>query len=169
MLHYTSGVLSETKKLQLEWWTYFRDALETAAVVPSVQTPKPYYWYNVSVGRTGFVLSCIADSYADRIGVRLYMRSKYGASVALARLLEEKDAIEQEVGNALDWDASPDANDKTIASIRDGSLEDRDSWSEYAEWLVREVGAFRKAFSRRLKEMDLNDAGGPADETEESE
>lgn len=153
----TAG-LSDTRKLQLEWWTHFRDALAQSGVVPSVQAPKPRYWYNVSIGRTGFALSCIADTYADRIGVRLYMRGRHGAGLALEQLLEEKSDIEREIGHALDWDPNPDAEkDRTVASIREASpLEDRSRWPEYAEWLVREVETFRRVFGPRIREMDLS-------------
>ena len=147
--------LSETRKLQLEWWTYFRDALVKTGAVPSVQTPRPQYWYNVSIGRSGFVLSNIADTYADRIGVRLYMRGKYGGQTALEQLLGKKAEIERELGHPVEWDPNPEAIDKTVVSTIEASLEDRSRWPEYADWLASEVINFRRVFGPRIKRMDL--------------
>src|SRR3990172_8773103 len=36
-----SGDLTPTRRLQLEWWTAFRDALVSAKALPSTQTPRP--------------------------------------------------------------------------------------------------------------------------------
>ena len=65
-----SGELSSTRQLQLDWWTAFRDALLTSKVVASGQTPRPQYWYDVALGRSGMFLSNSANAYDGRIGVR---------------------------------------------------------------------------------------------------
>ncbi|MBI2480118.1 MAG: DUF4268 domain-containing protein [Planctomycetia bacterium] len=43
--------LSPTRRLQLEWWTAFRDALLAAKALPSAQSPRAQYWYNVAESR----------------------------------------------------------------------------------------------------------------------
>ena len=148
--------LSETRKLQLEWWTHFSEALRDTGELPSIQTPKPRYWYDVSIGRTGFTLSNVADTFSGRVGVRVYMRAKYGGQVALRQLLDEKAEIEGELGHSVEWDPNPEASDKTIASLIDADLQDRSKWPEYTEWLVSEVLNFRRVFAPRVKQLDLS-------------
>jgi len=150
-----SGELSENRKLQLEWWTAFRDALLAQKVVPSAQSPRPQYWYNVALGRTGIHLSATANTFDKRIGVRVYMMSKYGGGSALQQLLEARDAIEKEIGAPLVWDPNPEATDKVIAVYRDADLSRRDKWPEYLKWLVDMTVRFRKTFGPRVKALDL--------------
>jgi hypothetical protein len=153
-----TGPLSESKRLQLEWWTAFRDALLTRRAVPSAQTPRPQYWYNVALGRTGFFLSAIANTYDNKIGVRVYLMSRFGGSIALQQLQESKATIEAEIGRTLEWDPNPDAADKVIASIRDADLSRRDKWPEYLDWMVDTTVRLRKAFAPRIKALDLGAA-----------
>jgi hypothetical protein len=159
-----TGALSETKKLQLEWWTAFRDALLAKKVVPSAQTPQPRYWYNIALGKAGFHLSNIADTYADRIGIRLYMRNKYNAEAALQQLLEHKSEIEAQIGQTLAWNPNPDNIDKIIALYRGADLTNRGKWPEYLDWMVQITDRFRKTFGPRVKQLDLEPDGEPEEE-----
>jgi hypothetical protein len=151
-----SEELSETRKLQLEWWITFRDALLQSKVVSSAQKPRPRYWYNVTLGRTGIFLSAIANTLQNKIGVRLYMRNTRNAEAALAQLSEQKDEIENEIGFALIWDANPDARDKVIAAIMEADLTNRAKWSQYCEWMVDTTERFIKTFRPRVKKLDLS-------------
>ena len=147
--------LSDTRQLQLDWWTFFRDALVARKIVPSVQTPRPQYWFNIALGRTGFHLSCIADTYADRIGVRLYLVGRFGGQMALDLLCREKEQIERELGHPVEWDPNPDRSDKVILSARPADLRKREEWATYAEWLVSEVDIFRRVFRERILGLEV--------------
>ena len=82
-----SGELSSTRQLQLDWWTAFRDALLTSKVVAYGQTPRPQYWYDVALGRSGMFLSNSANANDGRIGVRVYLSERQGGNHALEQLL----------------------------------------------------------------------------------
>jgi len=148
--------LSPAKKLQLEWWTVVRDALVESKALPSVQTPRPQYWYDVALGRTGIFLSNTANTFDHKIGVRVYMSEKYGGHAALAQLLDSKEEIESELGTTLLWDANPDRRDKIIAVYCDADISKRDKWPEYCEWMVDMITRFRTVFRPRIKELDLD-------------
>jgi hypothetical protein len=148
--------LSDTKKLQLEWWTALRDALLQNKVISSAQKPRPRYWYNVTLGRTGIFLSNIANTLQNRIGVRLYMRNTRNAEAALSQLLEQKTEIENEIGCELIWDANPDARDKVIGIYKDADLTKPHDWPQYCEWMVDMTSRFREAFIPRVKKLDLS-------------
>lgn len=95
--------LTPTRRLQLEWWTALREALLTAKALPSAQSPRPQYWYNVALGRTGYHLSATANVDECLIGVRVYMMNRFGGDAALNQLLESRSEIEQAVGELLIW------------------------------------------------------------------
>lgn len=150
-----AGPITEVRKLQLEFWTMFRDKLLEKKVVPSAHTPRPQYWFDVPLGRTSFVLSNFANTSDGRIGVRVYLGDGV-ADVALPQLEVERDAIEAEIGEKLQWNPNPDRRDKTIALTRSADLNDRTKWPEYCDWLVDKVARFRKSFAPRIKKLDLS-------------
>ncbi len=148
--------LSETKKIQLEFWTAFRDALSETKQVSSLQKPRPQYWHNVSLGRTGIHLSNIANTSDNRIGVRVYMVNRYNSSAALAQLSEQKTEIEKEIGEKLIWNPNTDALDKVIVLHHKADLKKKDKWPDYIKWLVEKTILFRKVFGPRITELNLN-------------
>lgn len=147
--------ISETKKLQGEFWSAFRTELLEKKVLTSARKARPQYWYTIPLGRTGIHLSTVANTTENWIGIRVYMRSKYNAQAALRQLIAQRESIESEIGVELHWDASGGAMDKTIALKRSADLRKRDAWSDYLGWLVDMTAKFRKAFMPRVKSLEL--------------
>ncbi|MCH8854247.1 MAG: DUF4268 domain-containing protein [Planctomycetes bacterium] len=150
----TGGELTETRKLQLQLWTEVREALQTARAAPSLQTPRPQYWYEVAIGRSYFVLSLIANTHENRIGIRVYMNHRV-ADQALALLEKEREQIENEIGAKLLWNPNPENRDKIIALYRQADLAKKDEWPGFIDWITNNVVAFRKVFQHRIKKLDL--------------
>jgi hypothetical protein len=90
---------------------------------------------------------------------RVYIRNKI-ASAALPQLEAERDAIESEVGEKLEWNPNPEAIDKVIKLERMADLNDHDRWPEYLSWLVDKVDKFKKAFGPRVKKLNLDQMSG---------
>jgi hypothetical protein len=152
------GELSPTRRLQLEWWTAFRDALLAAKALPSAQSPRAQYWYNVALGKQGYHLSATANVDESVIGVRVYMMHRYGAEAALNQLLDSRKEIEQAVGEPLIWNPHPEASDKVILLQRKADIRIKDQWPENLKWMVDAVLRLRKVFGPRIKALQL-DAG----------
>ena len=162
-----SGELSSTRQLQLDWWTAFRDALLTSKVVASGQTPRPQYWYDVALGRSGMFLSNSANANDGRIGVRVYLSERQGGNHALEQLLKDRASIEEEIGHQLQWNPNPENRDKTIAVYRDADLNNRAGWDEYIQWMVDMTKKFRRTFGPRVKKLDLEKPGDRSDSEDE--
>lgn len=160
------GDLTPTRKLQLEWWTAFRDALVASKAVPSVQSPRAQYWYNVALGRSGYVLSCTANVDIGRIGVRLYLAHRFGGDAALSQLLESRDVIEREFGEKLLWNPNPEAMDKTIVIHREADLSRRAEWPSHLKWMVETTSRMRRVFGPRIKALELSDVATAATATD---
>jgi len=151
----SSKPLTDDQKLQHEWWIAFHDSLLDKSVVKSAHSPRPQYWFDVALGRTGFHLSNTASVSKGEIGVRLYIWNKINAETALQAMLQQKDDIEREIGESLLWDPNPQARDKTIKITIPADLRDRDKWPEYLDWMVGMTDKFIRAFAPRVKELDL--------------
>lgn len=147
--------LTETTKMQLDFWTGFREKLKNSKKVPSVQSARPQYWYDVSLGRSGIHLSNTMNTFDNVIGVRVYISNKIAKSV-LPQLLDMKEEIENEIGQKLEWDPSPESSDKSIRLQKKVDLELKEKWDEYQKWMVEYTIQFRAVFSKRVKGMDFS-------------
>lgn len=149
-----SEELTETKKLQLEFWIQFRARLIETNKLPSVQAARPQYWYDVSLGRAHINLSNIVNTYDNKIGVRVYISNKI-ASAALPQLMDMRSEIEAEIGFELDWNPNPENRDKVIACLYDADMGRQDKWDEYLSWMTDTALRFRETFSKRIRDMDF--------------
>lgn len=112
----------------------FRDRLLEQNVIPSAQAPRPQYWFDVALGRSNIALSNILDTSAGRIGIRVYLGNRI-AEAALAQLEKDKVAIENEIGETLSWNPTPETIDKIIGLFRSVDISRRDAWPEFCDWL----------------------------------
>jgi len=163
----SSKPLTDDQKLQLEWWTAFHAELLKRKLVKSARTPRPQYWFDIALGRTGFHLSNTASVWNKEIGVRFYIWNKINVEAALDQLESQRSDIEREVGSVLEWDPNPEARDKTIKITHPADLRDRSKWPDYLDWMVRMTGKFMDAFVPRVRELDLtviSDGGSDSEE-----
>jgi hypothetical protein len=150
-----SDSLTATQRLQLDFWTMFRERLMDAKVVTSASTPRPQYWFNVALGRANIMLSNVVNTNEGRIGVRVYLRNRI-SDQALEQLSGQRAAIESEIGAALQWNPFPNKRDKIISLSRDVDISMRDAWPTYCDWLVDQTARFRKAFMPRIRALILD-------------
>jgi hypothetical protein len=155
----SGGPITDAKKLQLEFWTLFREELLKKKIVTSAQSPRPQYWYNVALGRANIHLSNIANTDNGRIGVRVYIAK--AADVVLPQLEADRVAIEQEIGEPLRWNPNPENKNKIILLDRKVDLDDRSKWPEYIDWLADRVAKFKKAFEPRIKNLNFSAIQNP--------
>jgi hypothetical protein len=114
-----------------------------------------------ALGRAGFSLGAVISTQKRWIQVETYLDIEN--ALAYFRCLEkEKDAIQQEVGCALDWQELPGKKAKRIALRRyDSDPTDRENWAVQHQWLAEKLEAFYKAFSPRIKALDLEEEEEP--------
>jgi hypothetical protein len=145
---------SQAKQLQLEFWTATRTALVATGKFASLQTPRPQHWFDIAVGRASVHMSLTANTMAGRVGVRLVLGADR-ADQALEQLLTHRQAIENEIGVALDWNPYPEKRMKTIALAKAVNLADRAAWPGIIDWLASTAVKFHAAFAPRAAQLDL--------------
>ncbi len=151
------GELTETKRLQLEFWTEFHDFMiqKDGAVRPA--KPSPRHWMSFSVGRAGFSLSACLYRTESIISCDLYIKGPK-AKQSFRQLEAQRAEIEKEIGEPLCWELNPSKQSSWIAIDLEGAdLNDRSRWPEYYEWLHTELNKFHAAFSRRVRSLDDDD------------
>jgi len=150
--------LTEAKKLQLEYWTAFRDyVLKHSSVIKS-QKPLPQHWTNFAIGRSHFHMSAIVNTWEKKIGVVLYLGGS-NAKPHYHLLHVDKSKIEEEIGCELEWRENPDKKDSGIWLRYDYDPSDKDMWIQQHSWLLEKLEAFRAAFAPRVKSLDASEYG----------
>lgn len=93
--------------------------------------------------------------------VHLELRGEHGLPHAKL-LCKQKSDIESEIGSALAWPSKPAGKTHTVSLYRAGvDIEDESEWDDYAEWLVKYLNRFHRAFWDRIDDIDPKDYDGP--------
>ena len=145
------GELSENRKNQLRFWTEFREKLLQTKKIRSLQTPRPQYWFDVALGKSGINLSNTFNTEKNEIGIRVYIGNKQ-AEEWLPYFESKKEFVENKIGSKLDWNPNPDNRDKVITLIKQFDLQDEKNWIVAIDWLAGETIKFRETFSKIIKE-----------------
>lgn len=144
--------LSDSKKFQFDFWNQFKDKLAKTKRIPSLQTPRPQYWFDVSLGKSNIHISNTCNTDENTVGVRVYIGNKI-ADTMLPFLESKKSEIETAIGQQLLWNPNPDNRDKVILLLHSTDFNDPDKMEEALEWLVNYTIKFRDTFSKLVTKM----------------
>lgn len=150
----TEGELTETKTLQEEFWTTFRDRIESSETPLRPRKPKPQHWYDNPIGRSGFKLQFTANTVEDKIYCQLIIRDD---AEAYQQLDAEREQIEEQFGEQLVWSAPEDAQGESkrskISLSRTCDLSKREDWEDYIDWMVDRGERFHDVFYDRIQQF----------------
>lgn len=144
--------LSETQKLQEEYWTQFRDLISDRDTQLRTRKPKPQHWYNNPIGRSGFHLQFTVNTVESNLYCQLVIRDD---PEVYQELESQKAEIEEAMGEELLWrppeEAKRDSNRAKITLRRPGDLSQKDSWEEYQSWMIDRGERFHDVFYDRIQ------------------
>lgn len=135
--------LSETKKLQLEFWQAFRDyafSKEEFASCFSVRKAQPQHWYDLSLGSSAYHLGLTVNTQKKRIGAEIYISDD---KAIFNKFKSQKENIEQEFGIKAEWiEASKACRilTTTAGDIKGG----KDEWNKLFDWFIETAIKLRK-------------------------
>lgn len=143
--------LSDKRRFQFEFWNKFKDKLAKTKKIPSLQTPRPQYWFDVTLGKSYIHISNTCNTDDNTVGVRIYIGNKIADSM-LPFLESKKDEIEKSIGQKLSWKSNPDNRDKVIILQHTTDFADKEKLDEAINWLVDYTIKFRETFSKIIKQ-----------------
>ncbi len=145
----SQGEPSEGKLRQLEFWTQLRSYAEKQSVDFTLQSPRPQHWTNISVGSAIAQIALTINTQKHLMGCELYIQDDKNL---FQYLLNEKIAIEQELGTTLEWkDKTSGKACRVIQYHTDFDIANPTLYSPSFDWLLSRASAFRKAFAGRIK------------------
>jgi len=143
--------LSDKRKFQFDFWCRFKEKLAKTKKIPSLQTPRPQYWFDVTLGKSNIHISNTCNTDENTVGVRVYIGNKI-ADTMLPYLESKKNEIETAIGQTLTWNPNPDNRDKVILLIHPTDFNNSQKVEETLDWLVTNTVKFREVFSKIIKQ-----------------
>lgn len=149
--------LTETKKLQLEFWMTFRQLLEERSGVVRPTKPMAQHWVTFSIGRSDFWIYAFANTRNKRIGVTLVLGGPH-AKPHFHLLHKDEAVLEEAFGEPLNWREMPDKKESHISLTKpetDPTI--REQWPEQQAWLFEKLQRLHRTFSQPIKQLDADD------------
>lgn len=148
--------LSETKKMQLEFWKNFKNYLESDTKI-QCRNPQPQYWMYHPIRRAGFQLDSVfstydskSESYAQgELRVELFWNHK-DAEKCFKLLGDQRSEIESELGDSLEWVQATSGQSYRIYVQKSVDITARDNWPDYYLWLREKLEAFYRVVEPRI-------------------
>ena len=155
---------TEVRKMQLQYWTRFREFLDGADVpFAGKRTPRPRAAMNHTIGKSGMHLATVMVRPKKRIRVELYLFDEH-AKEFFFLLRKQRKEIEEKLGCTLEWEELPNGSHSRIATYRDNTdPDDREDWPRQHKWLAESLKLMHGVFATRVKELDPADWVGDAD------
>lgn len=144
----TQGELSDTKLLQLEFWTKFKEYVTDNSGNLKLRKIYPQHWYDISFGFSNAYTTLTVNSQSSQMACELYIPD---SKELFKDLHEYKEQIETELSEKLVWDELPNKKASRIKLITNGDLSDQNSWHTYHTWMLTKVTDFQKVFSKYIK------------------
>ncbi|HIP78502.1 MAG TPA: DUF4268 domain-containing protein, partial [Kiloniellaceae bacterium] len=150
---------SETEARYLDYWRAFRAfALERD---PGFRVQKAWarQWLPMRIGRSGFMTNACLNGQEKWVRAELYIQMKHGyPKLAFRALSEEREAIEREFGEKLQWEDLPGKQAVRIAVYRQNSdFQDESTWAEQHAWLYEKTEKLRAVFQERVAALDFDE------------
>lgn len=137
--------LSETRLMQLEFWTQLQAGANAASPPLKLRTPRAQHWYDMAIGRSDCHVVFTVMFSENRVGVELYISN----SKALYHgLLACRPQIETELDlGTLDWQELPERKASRIRLYRDVDFS-ADWRLSIHPWMIDVARRFKAVFSK---------------------
>ena len=153
------GELSATRQMQLEFWTGFRELMESESTIACAKpAPWAYMGHYTGIPRIE-ILSVFSTwntpSNSWSIGeLRVELKfSGRSAQALFEQLSASSDDIERESDQTYAWHDQTDGLRPRVFVQRDAKVENRDEWPEYRAWLNAEVERMFRVLVPKVREI----------------
>ncbi|MGV7218268.1 DUF4268 domain-containing protein [Bradyrhizobium sp. UFLA05-112] len=146
--------LSETRQLQLRYWTAFNAKLVTVGgPVSGRRRAQPRGWMRYPINHSSMSLNGVIVVGRAQIRAELYLR-RSRAKAFFALLFQQKAEIERELGFNLDWQELPEGQDCRVALTIEADPANEADWPRQHDWLATKLNEMYRVFAPRVRELE---------------
>jgi Domain of unknown function (DUF4268) len=149
-----TGPLTPIKELQLAYWQEFVAYLADDPVLRP-QSARPQSYLYLTSGRSGVEYIARFSSRAPWIQVAFSINTLRHDIAWFPLLLDQRDEIDRELGQNLDWDQPRDGYKENRMAIRleNADFQQQPDWSRQHEWLRLQLQALYRIFGPRVRAL----------------
>lgn len=140
--------MTDTKIMQLEFWNKFKEYCIANETNLKLRKTSPQHWYSNSIGSSFAHMDFTFNTQSNSIGCEIYISD---SKDLYSRLFENKEKIESEIGEELEWMELPGRKASRIKISKEGDLDNTDDWEKYFSWLKENGEVFKKVFLKYIK------------------
>jgi len=118
-----------------------------------VQSPPDDSWTVISIGRSGFRILLTLTPKRGRIGCELYFDVPW-KDRAFDLLLQDRENIETELGNRLNWNAKPGKKSCSLYLEAEIDPADASNREGIKKWMYEQSLKFYEVFRERVMRLD---------------
>jgi hypothetical protein len=148
--------LTDTAQLCLEFWTGFRETIQSRGGLVNATKPHPQNFYDMSLGRSGIWISAFINARDSRIGVLLVFGGAKAKSNFKA-IEQQRTALEVVYGpdhQKLNWELRPDKKQSHVRIVLEGvNPTEKSKWPELHDWLYQQVQNMHRTFSEPARQL----------------
>jgi hypothetical protein len=148
----TQSELSDTKLLQLEFWTKFKEFVQENGGKVKLRKAYPQHWYDISFGSSNAHLCLTVNSQNEQMACEIYIPD---SKQLFTCLYTKKDEIESELSEHLVWEELPEKKASRIKLITKGNLSNQKDWGQYHSWLLEKITKFQLVFGKFVKQCAI--------------
>jgi hypothetical protein len=155
--------VNDLGKLQLRFWTAFKEYLESKASSLQTSKPAPKNWMTHALGRPRFYLSSAISTWSfetntpnREIRAELVMNGP-SAKREFYALENQKAAIEKALGFPLTWRNPENKAMCRLYTREETDFLDEQLWQEQYEWLRQRLETMRRVFVPIARDLDLDE------------
>jgi len=145
--------LTETKKMQLEFWNSFMDFLKNKKSTLRTRRVYPQHWCDIAIGTSKGYLSLVIDTRQSLVSAAFYSANDPDKKI-FQHLSSKKEAIEKEMGTPLVWMELPDKKASRIKIEKQIEVTNKSQWQAAFEFLREEAEKIQRIFPKYLKDLD---------------
>ena len=147
-----SSNLTDTKLMQLEFWTQFKKYAESNKSKLRLRKANPQHWYDISIGYSKAYLSLVVDTKGNQLRCELYIPD---SKELYQKLLQNKDDITNKLKYDLEWMELEGKKASRIKAVFDTEVDDSDNWETCFDWLMKSTQSFHAVFVPLFKKIKL--------------
>lgn len=146
----TESGLSDTKLMQLEFWTDFRKFGQEKSTQLSFRKPYPQHWYDLGIGSSKAHLSLVVDTQNNQIRCEFYIPDD-------KELYKSLETFKTDIGNELNyelvWMLLERKKASRIRTVKKADILASENWEEYFSWLIDASESFQRVFMKYMNKI----------------
>ncbi len=152
----SGGRVSDLDRQYQQFWTALIERLPSSAPRLKPRTPLLRPYYSLAIGKAGFALNCRLSQQKKQLHVALEIKGK-NPDYHFNLLKQQKSAIEEKVGDPLNWQGKTKGRAYKISLIKSGNPTDESDRANQIEWMAQTLNKFDKAFRDLVQNLTTED------------